>query len=132
MTLTAAEESETCRLCVLGAQAEYAGRPQEARRLYRQAWEAAQDDYDACVAAHYLARTQDDPAQALRWNEIALVRAEAVGDERVRNFYPSLYVNLGRAHELLGHLEQAREYYQLAANSGLRHESGDAGRLFSL
>jgi len=115
-----------------GAQAEFAGRLEEARSLYHQAWKAARDDYDACVAAHDMARSQDDPAQALRWNEIALERADALGGERVRNFYPSLYVNLARSHELLGHTQQARKYYQLAANLGLNHESGDASRLFSL
>jgi len=129
-----AVESETpvVALCVLGTQAEYAGRLAQARDLYRQAWEAARDDYDACVAAHYMARLQDNPAQALNWNEIALARAEALGDDRMSSFYPSLYVNLGRSHELLGHTQQARKYYQLAANLGLNHESGDAGRLFSL
>jgi tetratricopeptide (TPR) repeat protein len=130
--LPAAEESETCRLCVLGTQAEYAGRLEEARSLYHQAWEAACDDYDACVAAHYVARSQDDPAQALRWNEIALEKADVLDGGRVRNFYPSLYINLARSHERLGHTQQAQKYFQLAANLGLNHESGNAGRLFSL
>ena len=131
-SLPAAEESETGRLCALGAQAEYAGCLADACNLYHQAWDAVRDDYDACVAAHYLARTQDDPAQALCWNEIALARAEAVDYERVQGFYPSLYVNLGRSHELLGHMEQARRYYQLAADLGLNHESGVVNRLFSI
>ena len=115
-----------------GTQAEFAGRLEEARDLYRRAWDAAQDDFDACVAAHYMARSQDDPAQALRWNEIALARAQAVDDERVHSFFPSLYVNLGRSHEWLGDLKQAEKYYQLAAAAGLEHESGDDNRLFSL
>jgi hypothetical protein len=51
-----------------------------------------------------------------------LARAEAVGDERVWDFYPSLYVNLGRAHENLGNLAEARRYYQLAADLGLVHQ----------
>jgi tetratricopeptide (TPR) repeat protein len=125
-------ENPVAALCIQGTQAEFAGRLEAARGLYRQAWDAARDDYDACVAAHYLARSQDDPTQALRWNEIALARAEVVGGERVRNFYPSLYVNLGRSHELLGNLDQAQIYYQRAAALGLDHESGDEKRLFSV
>ncbi|RGC68468.1 hypothetical protein C5N14_13190 [Micromonospora sp. MW-13] len=35
------------------------------------------DDYDACVAAHYLARQQDDPEEILRWNQEALRHAFA-------------------------------------------------------
>ncbi len=125
-------ENPVVALCVLGTQAEYAGRLEEARDLYRQAWEAARDDYDACVAAHYMARLQDDPAQALFWNEISLERAGALGGERVRNFYPSLYVNLGRSHELLGNLDQAQNYYRLASELGVDHETGDEKRLFSI
>ncbi len=133
MTLPAADaDSKTLRLCILGTQAEFAGRLEAARNLYRQAWDASRDDYEACVAAHYMARAQDDPAQALHWNEIALTRAEAAGGERVQNFYPSLYVNLGRSHELLGHSEEAREFYRLADDLGLNHENKDVNRLFSI
>lgn len=103
-------------LCTRGMQAEGIGDLEGARLLYIQAWEASQDDFDACVAAHYLARHQESPDEALRWNQEALDRAEAVGDERVAGFYPSLYLNLGWSHESLGDLEKAKACYQLAAN----------------
>jgi hypothetical protein len=38
-----------------------------------------------------------------------------VGDERVHGFYPSLYLNLGKAHEDLGHKDEARKFYELAS-----------------
>jgi hypothetical protein len=50
-----------------------------------QAWEKRKDDYDACVAAHYVARHQ--------WNQESLDRADAVNAESVQGFYPSLYLN---------------------------------------
>jgi hypothetical protein len=56
------------KLCQEGMQAEAEGRLLDARALFEQAWAARTDDYDACVAAHYLARRQDDPAEVLRWN----------------------------------------------------------------
>src|SRR5512143_2956472 len=68
--------SRTTQLCIAGTQAEYARRLDDARRLYREAWDAAADDYDACVAAHYVAHLEQDPAQALRWNLEALSRAQ--------------------------------------------------------
>jgi tetratricopeptide (TPR) repeat protein len=120
---------EVLRLCVLGTQAEYAGRSDEAAELYRQAWRAARDDYEACLAAHYVARIQDSPELALHWNEIALARAESSQDERVIPFYPSLYVNLGRSYELLGHMRQAEEFYQRAAQLGLDHDDPSLGSL---
>ena len=109
------------QLCVAGSRAEFEGRPEDARALYWQAWQAAADDYEACIAAHYVARFQDSPEETLRWNQMALARAEAVDDERVQSFLPSLYVNLGRSYELLGSPTEAARYYQLAADLGLTH-----------
>jgi tetratricopeptide (TPR) repeat protein len=116
------------KLCMEGTRAEFEGRIEDARTLYREAWEAAQDDYERCVAAHYVARRQESPRETLRWNLEALVRAEAVGDERVSEFYASLYLNLGHSYELLGDQSQARHYYGLAAELGVVHrgESQDS------
>lgn len=107
-------ENPVVRLCARGMEAEAAGRPVEARDLFVQAWEARRDDYDACVAAHFLARHQPGPEEALRWNQAALAHAEADGGERVHAFRPSLYLNLGHSHEQLGDLAEARRCYELA------------------
>ena len=102
------------RLCVEGMKAEMEGRTDEARQLFMQAWEQSKDDYDACISAHYVARHQKTPEEILRWNQESLDRAEAVNDARVHGFYPSLYLNMGKAHEDLGNREQARRHYELA------------------
>jgi tetratricopeptide (TPR) repeat protein len=103
------------KLCAEGMQAEFTGKPEAARALFSRAWDTAQDDFEKCVAAHYLARHQPSPAEMLRWNQESLARAEAVADERVREFYPSLYLNLGYSYETLGDYAEARRYYDLAA-----------------
>lgn len=103
------------KLCLEGMRAEGDGRHDDARALFIEAWEAAKDDYDACVAAHFLARHQESPEEMLHWNQEALKRADAVGDERVRGFYPSLYLNMGYSYELLRNEAEARRYYDLAA-----------------
>jgi hypothetical protein len=41
----------------------------------------------------------------------------------VQAYYPSLYVNMGRSHELLGNMDEARRYYRLAADLGLEHQA---------
>jgi len=110
-------ENPVVKLCAQGMEAELAGRPVEARDLFTRAWEARTDDYDACVAAHFVARHQATPEETLRWNEEALTRARAVADGRVHGFYPSLYLNLGHSHEQLGRLDDARRFYELAAAS---------------
>lgn len=110
------------KLCIKGTQAEFRGQMDLARELYQQAWDAAQDEYDACVAAHYLARCQDNLTEKLRWNQIALEKANAVADDRAREFYPSLYLNMGQSHELLGNCPEAARYYELAARLGFPHQ----------
>ncbi len=109
------------RLCIGGARAEFERRPEDAHALYRQAWEASRDDYEACIAAHYLARFQDSLEAARRWNLEALARADAVGDHQVSVFYPSLCLNLGRAYEILGDQAEARRCYDLAAGLWIEH-----------
>lgn len=113
------------RLCMEGSLAEFEHRLDDARRLYQQAWDAHTDDYEACIAAHYLARFQDSAEASLRWNQIALERADQVKDERVREFYPSLYLCLGRSHEVLGNRLKAQRYYRLAAELGAVHQEED-------
>ena len=110
------------KLCIEGSRAEFEHRHDDARALYQQAWEAHRDDYEACIAAHYLARFQESPEETLRWNELALEYAKAVQDERVKGFYPSLYLSLGHEHEILGNLDKAQKFYQLAANLGVIHQ----------
>jgi tetratricopeptide (TPR) repeat protein len=110
------------QLCLIGTQAEFEGRLDAARAAYRQAWGLTQDDYEACVAAHYIARLQSDPEVTLHWNQVALARAEAGRDERTRSFYPSLYLNLGHSYEVLGNDAEAQKYYALAAELGFEHQ----------
>ena len=98
-------------ICAEGMRAESEGRGAEAKELFERAWEAATDDYEACIAAHYLARHQETMELTLAWNEESLRRAELVGDERVDGFLPSLFLNLGHCHEELGEPEKARAFY---------------------
>jgi hypothetical protein len=103
------------KLCVEGMKAEGEERYSDARLLFMQAWEARLDGFDACVAAHYVARHQDTLEDILYWNEEALRYAESVEDDKVETFYPSLYFNLGKSNEQLGNQTTARHFYKLAA-----------------
>lgn len=110
------------QLCMEGTRAEFEHRVDDARILYKQAWAARKDDYDACIAAHYMARFQDSVEESLHWNQLALKHANAVNDERVKDFYPSLYLSLGRSYEFVGDQVEAQRYYELAAQLGVVHQ----------
>ncbi|MFE7312600.1 hypothetical protein ACFU7T_05730 [Streptomyces sp. NPDC057555] len=120
-------ELPVVRLCVAGMQAEAEGRAEAARELFQQAWDGARDDYEACIAAHYLARHQNSAEQTLRWNQECLDRADRVGDARVQGFYPSLYINMGNAHRELGQRAAAHRYFVLAAERAADAPEGQYG-----
>jgi tetratricopeptide (TPR) repeat protein len=109
-------QNPVVRYCVEGMEREQEGRPEEALRLFTLAWDQSNDAFERSIAAHYLARHQATPEMALHWNQESLTNADAVGDDRVRQFYPSLYLNMGKAHEDLGNLKDARRFYALAAD----------------
>lgn len=105
-------------LCIEGIWAELEHRHDDARHCYQQAWNACTDEYEACIAAHYVARVQDIPEKKLSWNLRALELAYAVKEEWVRDFYPSLFMSIGHSYKQLGGTVQAQRYYRLAASMG--------------
>ena len=96
-------------LCARGMEAEGRRRVDEARELFEEAWRMRRDDYDASIAAHYLARVQEQPEDVLAWNQRALDHARAAPPEKVATFFPSLYLNLCWSHEVLGDLDAAKQ-----------------------
>jgi hypothetical protein len=102
------------KLCAAGIGAEMAGRRDEAAKLYQDAWNAKTNDFEACIAAHYVARLQTTPQDVLHWNSEALRLAESANDAEVTQFLPSLYLNLGKSHEDLGNFTDAKRFYLLA------------------
>jgi hypothetical protein len=100
-------------LCAQGMTVE--GTPDEARRLFEEAWAIRRDDFDAAIAAHFLARHQPTDAETLRWNALAVEHAESVPDDRCAELLASLYLNLGDSHARLGQRESARAAARCAA-----------------
>ncbi len=114
-------------LCAEGMALE--GEPARARERFERAWTIRQDDYDACIAAHFLARHQDSSAATLEWNRRALQHAEAVADDRVRPFLPSLLLNLGDSLLAAGHPHEAQHAAE-RANAALAALPDDGYRAF--
>lgn len=110
------------KLCIEGTQLEFRGERDRARELYQRAWESAANNYEACIAAHYLGHLEDDPERKLHWDRIALEKANSCGDDAVREFFASLYLSLGRSLDLLGDQEEAQKYYDMAADLGVAQQ----------
>lgn len=98
-------DSEVARLCAAGMSVD--GDPAAALALFMQAWALRRDDYEASVAAHFVARHQESPELVLHWNTLAVHHAEAVKDDRAQSLFPSLYLNLGESLRVLGRYREA-------------------------
>ncbi|MEO5815104.1 MAG: hypothetical protein ABIT20_07480 [Gemmatimonadaceae bacterium] len=94
-------------LCAAGMAIE--GEAEKARQLFEQAWDARTDDYDASIAAHFLARHQPSAERRVHWNALAARHAEAVTDGRTDQFKASLYLNLADALLVAGEHAAARD-----------------------
>ncbi|WP_437088765.1 hypothetical protein [Streptomyces sp. enrichment culture] len=98
----------------------HAGDREEARNRYLGLWAEIGEQGDPlhrCTLAHYLADTQDDPADELAWDLRALSAAEELtagcpadheGALAARSLYPSLHLNLAADYDRLGRPEAAR------------------------
>lgn len=106
------------KYCIEGIWAELEERDDDARICYRRAWASCTNEYEACIAAHYVARSQDIPEEMLRWNLKALELAYTADQEKVRDFYPTLYMSIAHAYKQLGGMVQAQRYYRLVAEQG--------------
>jgi tetratricopeptide (TPR) repeat protein len=113
--MTIDSNNPVAALCAAGMAIE--GDVPAARRLFEQAWEVRRDDYDASIAAHFLARHQTTLEDRLAWNMRAARHAELVADERAHELKASLYLNLGDAYLAVGNSAGARVALGRAAES---------------
>lgn len=104
------------KLCLQGIGMEEEGNPDEAGRLFLQAWNEATNDFEKFLTAYYVARHQRNDSEKLKWTETALQFALKINDDTVKSAFPSLYLNLARCYEDLGEPDNAKKNYELAAS----------------
>lgn len=87
--------------------AEDKGQPEEAGRLFLQAWNESTNDFERFTAAYYVARHQDTVRDKLKWLETSLRFALNINDESVRAAFASLYSNIAKCYDELGDRDNA-------------------------
>lgn len=102
----------------------HAGNRDEARALFSAIWDEIEEDADPfheCTLAHFMADTQDDPAEELAWDLRALHAAGRVTQARaeahhaslsIAGFFPSLHLNVADACLRLGDKAKARHHLE--------------------
>jgi len=102
------------KLCVQGMAMEEKGNPDEASRLFLQAWNEATNDFEKYLAAYYVARHKENVPAKLKWLETALQFALKVNSESAKSALPNLYSNIAKCHEDLGDVDNAKKNFELA------------------
>lgn len=102
--------------CIQGMDMEGKGRPEEAGRLFLQAWNEATNGFEKYLAAYYVARHQKNVPDKLKWFEIALQFALTINDDSVRGAFPSLYLNIAKCYEDLSDPGNSKQHYDLATS----------------
>ena len=116
------------KLCIEGMGNEEKGKPEEASRLFLQAWNEATNDFEKFTAAYYVARHQKNASDKLKWLKTALESALRINDSSVAGAYPSLYSNIAKCYEELGDLDNAKKNHELAISS--RDKPSDNGPFY--
>ncbi len=102
------------KLCMQGMYMEEKDKPEEASRLFLQAWNEATNDFERYIAAHYVARHQKSAPDKLKWSETALQFALKINNDSVKGAFPSLYVNIAKCYEDLNDFDNAKKNHELA------------------
>ena len=105
------------KLCVQGMDTEGKDKPEDAGRLFIQAWNEAANDFEKYIAAYYVARHEDDVPDKLKRLETALRFALRVNNEAVTSAFPGLYSKIAECYEDLGDTDNAKKNLELANSS---------------
>ena len=108
------------QLCLQGMAMEDKGKPEEATKIFLQAWNEATNDFEKFTAAYYLARQQKTFSDRLKWLDTSLQSALRINDVSVAGAFPALYANIAKCYEDLGDPDSAKKNYDLAISSAER------------
>lgn len=117
------------KLCAQGMEMEGKGKPEQARKLFLQAWNKATNNFEKFTAAHYVARHQKSVDDKLKWDQTALQLALKINNATVKSALPSLYLNIAKCYEDLNDLGNAKKNYDLALSFANLLPDNDYGNM---
>lgn len=99
---------------------------EEGRRLLLELWDelGPENAYHRSLTAHYLADTEQDLDEELKWDLLALEAAQTFADRPIETtpyaagaqaFLPSLHLNLADDYRRMGDFERARHHAEEGA-----------------
>lgn len=116
------------KLCLQGMHMEEAGKPEDASKLFLQAWNEGTNDLEKFLVAHYIARHQKNTPDRLKWLETSLKFALKINNDLVKSAFPSIYLKIAKCYEELNDPDNARKNYALSTLSN--DEPSDKGPFY--
>jgi rifampin ADP-ribosylating transferase len=116
------------KLCIQGMDMEDKGKPEEASRLFLQAWNEATNDFEKYTAAFYVARHQKSAEDKLNWLKKALGLALSINNDSVNGALSSLYTNIAKCYEEMGDEDNAKKNNELAISN--KQKPSDKGPFY--
>lgn len=116
------------KLCIQGMALEGTGEPDEATRVFFQAWDEATNDFEKYLAAFYLARQQENASDKLQWLETSLAHALKIDSPAVATALPALYSRIAECYEELNDSDNAAKNHERA--NSFRRRPSDAGPFY--
>jgi len=102
--------------------------PEEATRVFLQAWNEATNDFERFIAAYYVARHQAITLEKLEWLGRSFNYALKINDVTVKAAFPTLYSQIAECYEELNDLDKARKYSDLASSHS--NDPSDTGPFY--
>ena len=106
--------NDVVKRCIEAMAMEQQRKPEEATRLFMQAWSESTNDFERFIASYHVARHQENMLDKLKWLETSLDLALKVNDDSVNSALPSLYLNIAKCYEDLDEIENAKKHYASA------------------
>lgn len=104
------------KLCLQAMGMQEKGLEQDGRSLLLRAWDESTQPFERFMAAWFVARSEVQAADKLRWLEAALHAALEIHDGSVKSALPALHAAIAQCHDDTGHPEQAEKHRALAAS----------------
>src|SRR5690242_2548336 len=107
-------KNNVVKLCLQGMNLEENGKAEEAKNIFLRAWDEAASGFEKFIAAHFVARHQNNISDQLTWLQTQLNLALQVNDDAVKPAFALLYSKIGECYKELKDTENAEKYFTLA------------------
>jgi len=122
------QNNHIVKLCLQGMAMEEQQRTEEAGNLFLQAWNKSTNDFERFLAAHCIARSQQNIDHKLHWFEQGLKLATALDNEMSRSAIPFIHLNIAECYEQSADLHHASKHHALAKSC--TRQPSDAGPFY--